>query len=335
MKSLAARWIRITALLLMICAAPVLADEYDAGMTAYKSGDYETARNVWMPMAEEGVVGAQYGIAVMYENGHGVPKDEAKALEWYLRAAEQGDANAQFMAAVIYGRGTAVKYDLFERLKWYHKAAEQGHIMAQFFLAMSYFEGNGAPQDSVLGFFWANLALESTTGPDAQGIRDFIDRVTATMTDEEIADAEHRVERWHKSKSGELEAEAPAPAVEVVAAEPAPPTSAEDAGKVTGAWLLRVARQPTSVDPVVAEDASEFTVTFDHGPDGTLVGTIHLPDGSDSPLDRAYAEGANLSFSFRTREVAGTMSDDGSAVSGSLQTLDGKDYAFTMSRVID
>lgn len=331
MKFLSARWILIAALL-MIVAAPVLAEEFDVGMTAYRSGEYEKALEVWLPMAEQGVADAQYGIAVMYENGHGVPKDEAKALEWYLKAAEQGDANAQFMAAVIYGRGTSVKYDVLERLKWYHKAAEQGHVMAQFFLALSYFEGNGAPQDSVLAFLWANLALEGTTGPDAQGIVEFIDRVKATMSEEDIADAEHRVERWHKARSGELEPAAPA--VEAAPGEPAPPTSAEDAGKVTGAWLLRVARKPTSVDAVVSDDASEFTVTFEHGPDGTLVGTIRLPDGSDSPLDRAYAEGAALSFSFRTREVAGTMSDDGS-VSGSMQTLDGQDYAFTMSRMIE
>ncbi|MBR4388959.1 MAG: SEL1-like repeat protein, partial [Prevotella sp.] len=35
-------------------------------------------------------------MGLCYENGTGVAKDEAKAVEWYRKAAEQGDARAQY-----------------------------------------------------------------------------------------------------------------------------------------------------------------------------------------------------------------------------------------------
>ncbi len=40
--------------------------------------------------AERGDIDAQYNLGLMYENGNGVAKDEAKAIKWYRKAAEQG-----------------------------------------------------------------------------------------------------------------------------------------------------------------------------------------------------------------------------------------------------
>ena len=45
--------------------------------------------------AGEGDPDAQYELAYLYENGLGVPKDEAKALELYQQAADQGHPAAQ------------------------------------------------------------------------------------------------------------------------------------------------------------------------------------------------------------------------------------------------
>jgi len=45
---------------------------------------------------KEGHSSAQYNLAVCYENGTGVEKDEQEAVEWYKKAAEQGYASAQF-----------------------------------------------------------------------------------------------------------------------------------------------------------------------------------------------------------------------------------------------
>ncbi|MDD5581574.1 MAG: SEL1-like repeat protein [Methylobacter sp.] len=45
--------------------------------------------------AQDGDPDAQYSLAYLYENGLGLPKDEAKALELYQKAADQGHSDAQ------------------------------------------------------------------------------------------------------------------------------------------------------------------------------------------------------------------------------------------------
>lgn len=45
--------------------------------------------------ADKGDPDAQYNLAYRYENGFGLPKDEAKALELYQKAADQGHSEAQ------------------------------------------------------------------------------------------------------------------------------------------------------------------------------------------------------------------------------------------------
>ena len=48
--------------------------------------------------AEAGVAWAQFYIGVVYENGLGVPQDDANAVKWFRLAAEQGEAGAQCTA---------------------------------------------------------------------------------------------------------------------------------------------------------------------------------------------------------------------------------------------
>jgi TPR repeat protein len=70
----------------------------------------------------------------MYQNGKGVPQDDAEAIRWYLKAAEQGNADAQNNLGLMYQT---------EAIKWYLKAAEQGNTGAQFNLGLMY----DVPQD--------------------------------------------------------------------------------------------------------------------------------------------------------------------------------------------
>jgi len=49
----------------------------------------------WQKEAQAGDPDAQYNLAYIYENGLGVPKNEAKALELYQQAADQGHSRAR------------------------------------------------------------------------------------------------------------------------------------------------------------------------------------------------------------------------------------------------
>src|SRR5205823_4000343 len=111
-------------------AAPVSAD-YDAGMSAYKQGNYATALAELRPLAENGSALAQVALGVMYTNGQGVPQDFKEALRWYRLAANEENGGAQFNIGVMYANGKGVPQDFKEALRWYRLAAQQGETRAQ------------------------------------------------------------------------------------------------------------------------------------------------------------------------------------------------------------
>ena len=84
---------------------------FDEGVAAYNRGDYATAVEEWLPIAEQGNADAQYNLGIMYDNGYGVPQDYAEAVRWYRLAAEQGYAKAQFVLGVMYDNGRGVPQD--------------------------------------------------------------------------------------------------------------------------------------------------------------------------------------------------------------------------------
>ena len=92
----------------------------------------------------------------MYDTGRGVPQDDAEAVRWYRLAAEQGNASAQFRLGVAYGTGRSV------------------------------------PQDYVSAHMWLNLAA-ATGDEEARKARE---RVAASMTREQIAEAQARAREW-------------------------------------------------------------------------------------------------------------------------------------------
>ncbi len=54
----------------------------DEAAAAYQRGDYATAIRELRPLADQGNAGAQYNLGNMYENGRGVPQDDAEAVKW-------------------------------------------------------------------------------------------------------------------------------------------------------------------------------------------------------------------------------------------------------------
>jgi TPR repeat protein len=53
----------------------------------------------------------------MYAEGQGVPKDEAKAAHWWIKAAEQGYADARKNLSVMAKKGNENAKKALERLK--------------------------------------------------------------------------------------------------------------------------------------------------------------------------------------------------------------------------
>ena len=95
----------------MMLAAPISAQDFQKGLEAAQSGDFETALKEWKPLAEGGDSVAQYNLGVMYDEGEGVPHDDKETLRLYTLAAEQGYVNAQYNLALMYEHGEGVPQD--------------------------------------------------------------------------------------------------------------------------------------------------------------------------------------------------------------------------------
>ena len=124
---------RITCLLaalLWLTLTPARAD-FTVGLSAYDGGDYGTAVQQWLPLAQAGDPDAQIALAGLYMQGFGVARDPAIAVQWYRRAAQQGAAMAQLNLGDLYRRGVGVMRDLVTAYAWLHLAAESGQPWAQ------------------------------------------------------------------------------------------------------------------------------------------------------------------------------------------------------------
>src|SRR5438445_688560 len=86
----------------------------------------KTALNQLRVRAEQGNVDAQFDLGFMYQNGDGVPKDSAQAVQWYRRAAEQGYAKAQYNLGLLYRNGDGVPKELVTAYMWFSLVAGQG-----------------------------------------------------------------------------------------------------------------------------------------------------------------------------------------------------------------
>jgi len=103
--------------------ASAAAGPFEAGLKAFDQGNYPEALKHWLPLAEQGRASAQYNIAVMYEQGLGVNKDDTQSARWFVAAAERGDATSQLKVGTLYEAGQGVAKDVASASYWYGQAA--------------------------------------------------------------------------------------------------------------------------------------------------------------------------------------------------------------------
>ena len=132
--------------------------EYAQAAAAYQKQDFATVIRLLQPLAEQGDATAQHNLAVLYQDGLGVPASAEKALYWYEKAAEQGQAEAQFMAGLMYSDGIGTAQDYQKAAQWYEKAAQKGHAEAQNNLAARYATGTGVTRDMAKAKYWYGKA---------------------------------------------------------------------------------------------------------------------------------------------------------------------------------
>jgi TPR repeat protein len=132
---------------------------YDGGLLPK---DDERAVGWFLKSAEQGYAPAQRFFGLMFAHTN-PPVSE----RWMLRAAEQGDAEAQFWLGVAYDEDWFGTTDVKEAVKWYQRAAERGNPDAQVELGQKYEDGEGVEQSFKLAAEWFQRAAEHV--PDLGG----------------------------------------------------------------------------------------------------------------------------------------------------------------------
>ncbi len=185
------RLLWITALL-VLAAMPAAAGIYD-GIVAYKRGDYRIAFGQLMPAAKAGHPVAQYYVARMRDDGHGVTRDQGKAADWYRKAAERGHADAQYRLGMLYLWGRGVPQSRADALRWHLRAAGQGHVPAQASVGSLYARGaEGVGQNSIRAWMWLTIAARAGSHRAALSL----DGVEQEMTASELAKAKGLVMKF-------------------------------------------------------------------------------------------------------------------------------------------
>lgn len=147
--------------LLIFMSNQVGAGDFDKGIEAYQSGNYEIALAELEPLAIEGNHIAQYFAANLYFEGAGTLRDIPRAIELFKMASAQNVADAQYALGYIYFNGArGVEVDQEEALKWFKMSAERGLTIGQFNLGKMYQNGLGGPVDYKSALYWYHQAAE-------------------------------------------------------------------------------------------------------------------------------------------------------------------------------
>jgi len=137
----------------------------EQGISAYYSGDYESAFRLLNPLAEQGQPRAKFRVAMMYYHGRGLEPDTnlattlvREALPRVQTAAESGAAWAQADMASLYADGIVLAENDEEAVRLYKLAAEQGYAGAQTNLGVMYANGEGVAQNRDEAIVWLRRA---------------------------------------------------------------------------------------------------------------------------------------------------------------------------------
>jgi len=121
--------------------------ELVSGITAFEGKHFSTAARLLSPLASDGDAEAQFRMAIMYQNGLGMVRNDQLAFENMQAAAKQGHALAMHGLGFMYMEGECADKDMTLAVEWFHKASDAGMQGSMTTLAMMYRDGNGVEQN--------------------------------------------------------------------------------------------------------------------------------------------------------------------------------------------
>ena len=127
--------------------------------------DFEESIKWQHPGADAGYSPAQFLIGARHQKGHGVPKNDAIAMDWYNKAAAQGHPGAINNVGWMHGNGRAGGgVNGAKAAAMYLRAAERGNSVSQNNIAMRLFGGADIAMDKEKAFMWHKRSAENDYG---------------------------------------------------------------------------------------------------------------------------------------------------------------------------
>jgi len=157
------------------------------GVFAYEKGNYQQARQEWLPYAALKNPNALYNLGQLSRMGRGTPQDFIKAKDYYLRAAEQGHVGAQRNLGTLYYFGRIDTVNHTKAFNWLSKAAASGDIRSQLMTGTMHFNGEATEKNNILAYAWISLSSQSGLTP----AMDALDQLTLVMTPAQITQAKN------------------------------------------------------------------------------------------------------------------------------------------------
>ncbi|WP_169569768.1 SEL1-like repeat protein [Sneathiella limimaris] len=237
---------------LMLSTASFSHAGFEEAVKAYEAGDYDTALNEWMVLAEKDDPAAMRNIGHIYRLGLGREVNYERAMHWYKRASALNFPNAQANVASMYLRGQGVAQDYVEASKWFTKAARNGHVISQYNLGLMYENGKGVEKSLSKALAWYNLAAKAGH-PKAL---DKLSLLVATKPDVKVAKEEENLKVVTTTEKPAEVKSAPAP--QKVESAPAPKEEPKST-KVETQKTETVGVEPKAGKPAVSTPAVTAT----------------------------------------------------------------------------
>ncbi|UAJ08649.1 SEL1-like repeat protein [Polymorphobacter megasporae] len=107
-------------------ASTPVATALDAGIDAYRAGNFAAARTQFAALADRDSAVAETMLGTMYARGEGVRSDAATAVTYYYRAAQRGYPPAQLALAQAMAAGKGIAADRDTAWLWARRAQQRG-----------------------------------------------------------------------------------------------------------------------------------------------------------------------------------------------------------------
>ena len=136
---------------------------YEIALLQYQNKNFTKAVENFQQAAAAGHIKAVYSLAVCYQDGTGVPQNDAMALQYFTEAANAGYDKAQVTLGDAYAwkRLGIKKKNYDEAVRWYALAGQQGNADALYQLGRCYEAGRGVKKDKKMAAAYYLKAQEA------------------------------------------------------------------------------------------------------------------------------------------------------------------------------